>query len=209
MEIRDRKGTENQVADHLSRLENGETAGKELSIKETFPDEQLFSMKQHEVPWYADYVNYIVSGKWTLEWTNQQWNKFFKEVKHYIWDEPYMFKRCADQLLRRCIPQEEVKSVLQHCHSSPYGGHFSGDKTAAKVLQSGLFWPTLFKDAYLFAFQCDRCQKTGNISRRNEGPLQNILEVEIFDVWGIDFMGPFIPSFGNLYILVAVDYVSK
>ena len=40
-------------------------------------------------------------------------------------------------------------------------------------------------------------------------PLTNILEVKLFDVWGIDFMGPFIPSFGNLYILVAVDYVSK
>ena len=48
-----------------------------------------------------------------------------------------------------------------------------------------------------------------NISKRNEGPLQNILEVEIFDVWGIDFMRPFFPSFGNQYILVAVDYVSK
>ena len=130
-------------------------------------------------------------------------------MKHYIWDEPYLFKRCADQLLRRCVPQEETHSVLRHCHSSAYRGHFGGDKTAAKVLQSGLFWPTLFKDAHLFALQCDRCQRTANISRRNEGPLQNIVEVELFDVWGIDFMGPFTPSFGNLYILVAVDYVSK
>ena len=182
MEIRDKKGTENQWADHSSRLENEETAGKDLSIKETFPNEQLFAMEQHDVPWYTDYVNFIVSGKWPLEWTIQQRKKFFKEVKHYVWDEPYLFKHCADQLLRRCVPQEEVNSVLQHCHSSPYGGHFSGDKTAAKVLQSGLFWPTLFKDAYLFSLQCDRCQRTGNISRRNEGPLQNILEVEIFDV---------------------------
>ncbi|KAL4289738.1 hypothetical protein GQ457_14G014950 [Hibiscus cannabinus] len=45
--------------------------------------------------------------------------------------------------------------------------------------------------------------------KRNEMPLQNILEVELFDVWGIDFMGPFPSSFGNLYILLAVDYVSK
>ena len=56
---------------------------------------------------------------------------------------------------------------------------------------------------------CDICQQVGSISRRHEMPLTNILEVELFDVWGIDFMGPFIPSFGNLYILVAVDYVSK
>ena len=40
-------------------------------------------------------------------------------------------------------------------------------------------------------------------------PLTNILEIELFDVWGIDFMGPFVPSFGKEYILMAIDYVSK
>ncbi|KAH9680288.1 hypothetical protein KPL71_026499 [Citrus sinensis] len=53
------------------------------------------------------------------------------------------------------------------------------------------------------------CQRTGNVTSRYEMPLTNILEVEVFYVWGIDFMGPFPPSFGNLYIIVAVDYVSK
>ena len=71
------------------------------------------------------------------------------------------------------------------------------------------YWPTIFKDAYEFVKYCDRCQRTGNITSRHEMSLTNILEVEVFDVWGIDFMGPFPPSFGNLYILVAVDYVSK
>ena len=49
----------------------------------------------------------------------------------------------------------------------------------------------------------------GNISSKNEMPLNNILEIELFDVWGIDLMGPFPPSFGNLYIIEAVNYVSK
>ena len=49
----------------------------------------------------------------------------------------------------------------------------------------------------------------GNISKRHELPLQGILVVQLFDVWGIDFMGPFPSSFENLYILLAVDYVSK
>ncbi|CAM8890820.1 unnamed protein product [Rhodiola kirilowii] len=77
------------------------------------------------------------------------------------------------------------------------------------VLQCGFFWPSLYKDAYEFVLMCERCQRTGNISRRDEMPQQGILEVEIFDVWGIDYMGPFPSSFGNQYILVAVDYVSK
>ena len=57
--------------------------------------------------------------------------------------------------------------------------------------------------------KCDRCQRTGNLSRKHEMPLKGIIEAEIFYVWGIDFMGPFPSSLGNKYILVMVDYVSK
>ncbi|KAL4385101.1 hypothetical protein GQ457_15G018550 [Hibiscus cannabinus] len=153
IEILDRKGTENQVADHLKR--------------------------------------------------------FRHNAKGYFWDELYLFKQCADQIIRRCIPEEEQQMILEQCHSAPYGGHFGGNRTTAKVLQSGFYWPTLHRDAQLFCQQCDRCQRTGNISKRNEMPLQNILEVKLFEVWVIDFMGPFPSSFDNLYILLVVDYVSK
>ncbi|KAL4355228.1 hypothetical protein GQ457_06G012260 [Hibiscus cannabinus] len=135
--------------------------------------------------------------------------RFKHNAKGYFWDERYLFKQCVDQIIRRCIPEEEQQLILEQCYSAPYGGHFGGNRTATKVLQSGLYWPTLHRDAQLFFQQCDRCQRTRNISRRNEMPLQNILEVELFDVWGIEFMGPFPSSFGNLYILLAVDYVSK
>ena len=56
---------------------------------------------------------------------------------------------------------------------------------------------------------CDRCQRLGKLSRRHMMPLNPILVVELFDVWGIDFMGPFPTSYGHAYILVGVDYVSK
>ncbi|KAK8625774.1 hypothetical protein V6N13_056934 [Hibiscus sabdariffa] len=112
-------------------------------------------------------------------------------------------------VLRRCVPEDEQKDIMYHYHAASCGGHFGGNRTAAKILQSCFYWPTLFKDAHAFAKVCDRCQRTGNISRRNEMPLHNILEVELFDVWGIDFMGPFPSSHGDLYILLPVDYVSK
>ncbi|KAL4353010.1 hypothetical protein GQ457_06G017930 [Hibiscus cannabinus] len=234
IEIIDRKGTENQVADHLSRLENKDIADTADEIHESFPDEQLLTatskpagidanfiaavteliasaeeLTEKSTPWYADFVNYIVSGILPHQLNYQGRKRFKHNAKGYFWDEPYLFKQCADQIIRRCIPEEEQQMILEQCHSAPYGGHFGGNRTAAKVLQSGFYWPTLHKDAQLFCQQCDRCQRTGNISKRNEMPLQNILEVELFDVWGIDFMGPFPSSFGNLYILLAVDYVSK
>ena len=98
---------------------------------------------------------------------------------------------------------------MKKCYASPYGGHLARDKTTHKILQSGFYWPTLFKDCFEWVKHCDACQRMGNISRRNEMPLQGILVVQIFYVWGIDFMGPFPPSFGDIYILLAVDYVSK
>ena len=82
-------------------------------------------------------------------------------------------------------------------------------RTAHKVLQSGFYWPTLFKDARKFVLSCDECQRIGNIGKRKEMPMNYSLAVELFDVWGFDYMEPF-PSFnGYTHILVAVDYVTK
>ncbi|XP_073137471.1 uncharacterized protein [Henckelia pumila] len=157
--IKDKKGSENQVADHLSRLELGDVKEEE-SIKELFSDEHIF-------------------------------------------------QSCADQVIRRCVAGQEAQEILEQCHSSPYRGHFGATRTAAKVIQSGFYWPILFRDSYTLVKSCDKCQRTGNICRKHELPFTNILEVELFYVWGIDFMGPFFPSFGYTYILLAVDYVSK
>ena len=102
-----------------------------------------------------------------------------------------------------------MESIIRHCHTSPPGGHLQRYKTAAKILQCGFWWPDLFRDAQRFVTQCDACQRAGSITWRNEFNQQAILEVELFDVWGIDFMGPFPASGPYKYILVAVDYVSK
>jgi len=90
------------------------------------------------------------------------------------------FKIGADILLRRCFPLDEAKKIIWKCHNSSYGGHFNGKKTATKILPSGFFWPSLFKDTHDLLQRCDRCQRTGSISRRHEMPLQNIQEIIVF-----------------------------
>jgi len=204
--IKDKKGTENVVADHLSRLTT-DSRSDITPIDDYFPDESLFSVST--MPWYANIVNFLVSGQLPAHWSTQDKRKFLNEVKNFYWDDPYLFKYCPDQIFRRCIPDNEVSSVIKFCHSEACGGHFSSRKTTAKILQSGFYWPTMFKDSHAFCKTCENCQKLGSISKRHMMPLNPILVIEIFDCWGIDFMGPFPPSFGFLYILVAVDYVSK
>ena len=75
-----------------------------------------------------------------------------------------------------------MTSILNHCHTLPCGGYLGGQRTAAKVLQSGFYWPTLFKDAHQFVSTCDKCQQMGNISRKDEPPMHPFLEVELFDL---------------------------
>nr|GEU97698.1 reverse transcriptase domain-containing protein [Tanacetum cinerariifolium] len=110
--------------------------------------------------------NFIVKGMSSL-----QKNKFFKDVKHYFWDDPFLFKICADQVIRRCVYGQEAIDILKACRNGPTGGHHGSNYTAKK----------------------------GKISQRDEMPLNFIQVCEIFDVWGIDFMGPFLSSRGNKF----------
>nr|GEX48394.1 reverse transcriptase domain-containing protein [Tanacetum cinerariifolium] len=93
------------------------------------------------------------SGRWA-----SKKKKFFKDVKHYLWDDPYLFWICADQIIQRYVHGKEAYDILKACHEGPTGGHHGANFIAKK---------------------------------------------------GIDFMGPFPSSRGNMYILVAVDYLSK
>ncbi|RVW18897.1 Retrovirus-related Pol polyprotein from transposon 17.6 [Vitis vinifera] len=127
LQIKDKKGVENVVADHLSRT--GSTS----------------------LPKFI-----LIIGK-----------------------SPFSLSIVPDQIIRKCVPEDEQQGILSHCHENACGGHFASQKTAMKL------------------------------TKRNQMPMNPILIVELFDVWGIDFMGPFPMSFGNSYILVGVDYVSK
>jgi hypothetical protein len=112
-------------------------------------------------------------------------------------------------LLRRCVPTEEGIKIIERCHSSPYGGHYGAFRTHLKIWQSGFFWPTMYEDTKEFVQRCRACQRYGNINSRDAMPLTNNLQIELFDCWGIDYMGPFPKSRNHEFILVVVDYISK
>ncbi|GKG12885.1 reverse transcriptase domain-containing protein, partial [Tanacetum coccineum] len=104
---------------------------------------------------------------------------------------------------------QEAVDILTACHNRPTEGHHGANYTAKKVFDSGFYWPTIYRDAHDLVTRCDACQCQGKISQKDEMPQNAIQVCEIFDVWGIDFMGLFPSSRGNKYILVVIDYLSE
>nr|GEY58450.1 reverse transcriptase domain-containing protein [Tanacetum cinerariifolium] len=112
-------------------------------------------------------------------------------------------------IIRRCVHGQEAIDILKACHYEPTGGHHGPNYTAKKVFDSGFYWPTIYRDAQDLVKNCDVCQRQGKISQRDEMQQNSIQVCEIFNVWGIDFMGPFSSSRGKEYILIHVDYLLK
>nr|GFB63290.1 reverse transcriptase domain-containing protein [Tanacetum cinerariifolium] len=173
-DVLDTKGADNLAADHLSRLEKPyENVLDPKEINETFPLETLSTVTfrgDSSALWFADFANYHAGNFIVKGMSSQQKNKFFKDVKHYFWDDPFLFKICADQVIWRCVHGKEALDILKACHNRPTGGHHCANLTAKKVFDSGFFWPTIYKDAHELVKNCDSCQRQGKISKRDEMP---------------------------------------
>nr|GEV72854.1 reverse transcriptase domain-containing protein [Tanacetum cinerariifolium] len=183
--VRNKKGAKNLAVDYLSRLENPhQNVLDPKEINETFPLETLNMVSfrgDSSKPWFADFANFHAGNFVVKGMSSQQKNKFFKDVKHYFWDDHFLFKICVDQVIRRCVHGQEAIDILKACHNRPTEGHHGPNYTAKK--------------------------RQGKNSQRGEIPQNSIQVCENFDVWGI--MGPFSSSRGNKYILMAIDYFSK
>ncbi|RVW75807.1 hypothetical protein CK203_055101 [Vitis vinifera] len=110
LQIRDKKGVENVVADHLSSSKRVENARQEALLCKN---------------------SCLLLGR------------------------AFLFNYCADQIIRKCVLEQEQQGILSHCHENACGGHFASQKTAMMVLQSGFTWPSLFKDSHImYLSQC-------------------------------------------------------
>ncbi|RVW11963.1 Retrovirus-related Pol polyprotein from transposon 17.6 [Vitis vinifera] len=161
-----RKEWKNVVVDHLSRLAITHNSHV-LPINDDFPEESLMLLEN--APWYAHIANYLVTGEFQVSGKHKIGSTSLQRFMPTIGKNLFFSSIVADQIIRKCVSKEEQQGILIHCHESACGGHFASQKTTMKVLQSGFSWPSLFKDAHTMS--------------------------DLFDVWGIDFMGPFPMSF--------------
>nr|GEY66620.1 DNA-directed DNA polymerase [Tanacetum cinerariifolium] len=118
--IRDKKWTENLAADHLSRLENPhKDVIENKDINENFPLETPGKISSGSTSWFFDFANYYAGNFIMKGMSSQQKKKFFKDIKHYFWDDPYLSKICADQVIRRCVHGQEAADILTAYHTPP------------------------------------------------------------------------------------------
>ena len=92
------------IVDHFSRLEKTTQEENISELAENFPDEQLFVLA-FQTPWYVDIVNFLACGIMPYDFSNQQKRKLRTDSRFYIWDDPLLFKRGADMIIRRCVPE--------------------------------------------------------------------------------------------------------
>ena len=127
LEIKDKKGVENTVVDHLSCMLV--TDRQELPINEFLCDDMLLRV-MHSNPWYANIVNFMVSG-YVPPGENKK--KLQAQSRCHLWDDPYLYRICADGRLRRCVPAAEGIQIIKKCHAAPYGGHYGAFRTQDKI----------------------------------------------------------------------------
>nr|GEZ91908.1 reverse transcriptase domain-containing protein [Tanacetum cinerariifolium] len=186
--VRDKKGAENLAADHLSRLENPhQSVLDKKEINETFPLETLNMVSfrgDSSTQWFADFANYHAGNFVVKGMSSQQMNKFFKYVKHYFWDDPFLFKICSDQVIRRCVHGLKAVDILKACHNGPTGDIMAQTTPPKRCLTSVFIGPQSIVMPMTWL---------------------NLVTL----VNGIDFMRSFPSSQRNKYILMAVDCLSK
>nr|GEU81211.1 reverse transcriptase domain-containing protein [Tanacetum cinerariifolium] len=129
--------TENLAADHLSRLENRhKDVFENKDINENFPLETLGKISSRSTSWFTDFASFHVGNFIVKGMSSQQKKKFFKDVKHYFWDDPYLFRICTDQIIRRCVHGQKAYDILKACHEGPTGGHHGANFTTKKVFDA-------------------------------------------------------------------------
>jgi len=141
LSIIDKPRKENVVSNFLSRLNL--LADEEGMDDEQLPYEHLFSISVLS-PWFADIRNYFVSTHFPPKLSSKEKRKIIRKSTLFTWVGGNLFKLCPDQILRRCVKEEEAFDILLTCHDRPCGGNFTTKRTTFKVLQVGYYCPTLY-----------------------------------------------------------------
>jgi hypothetical protein len=206
-EIIVKPGRMNKGPNHLSRLEHGE---EPTSLEDTLSDARLLAIRNID-DHFAEIVQFLSTGMEPSEYTIPQKKQLVLRAADFSLIARHLYKMGLDEILRRCFMEVERPMILVEDHEGITRGHYEGKVIAQKVLRAGLWWPTLHRDAKDYSRACDVCQRVVKPSRRDEIPLAPQLNLQAFEKWSIDFVGPINPSgkcTGERYIITSIEYLT-
>lgn len=174
------------IADQISRIKLGKPAEE---VNKDFPDAHLFQIEV--LPsWYKKIGQYLSTSTFPKEMPPGERRKQALKSKTFQLINGLLYKMGPDQILRRCVMEEEIPSVLKEAHDWLASRHIGPDATTKKVLLASLWWPTLHTDAREWVVGCDTCQRAGKPLKQDFMPLFPSQPQELFERWGLDFVGP-------------------
>ena len=201
-------GHANIRPNHLSRVQ---TSKEPTSINDDLPNTHL--LRVESVPdELKDIVQFIQDGR-ALEELSEKRNKILAvRAVSYTLINGSLYKLGQNDILWRCVLPHEHQLIINESHAIVVGGHFQVETKIKNILQEGLWWPTLNRDCKSHILKCDKCQRIWIPLKQNEMPLMSINPNLTFEIWVIDFLGPF-PRLGcrtgSRYIVTAIEYVTK
>ena len=162
------------VADALSRNERAEPA---IGIPDQTINAQLFSMQPD---WTYPIIDYLQIGTFPPSMTKEARKRLAYRALPFQVIQGKLYRQGKDKRLRQVITDSQARMILKELHKGNAGGHFSQDITVRKVLDTGYWWPTLYKDTYQYYQTCHECQKTGGLPKSVSTKLITTLPTEPF-----------------------------
>ncbi|KAK2435873.1 hypothetical protein QL285_020900 [Trifolium repens] len=204
---------QNARADLLSKLASTKKPGNNRTvIQETIAkpsaetDEILMVVEGND--WRYPLIRYLQSE--ILPEEKEEAARLKKAATHYAMIGDKLYKRGFSAPMLLCVGELESQRILKEIHDGSCGNHIGGRSLAGKVIRAGFFWPTILQDAKSYVRACDKCQRYAELHHSPGEPLNTVMSPWPFFMWGVDILGPFPASFGQVkFLLVAVDYFTK
>ena len=203
-------GKHHHGVDFLSRSADREHL---QSIRDDPVDAELFQVAGFvdDDPEWTDIRTFLSTGLVPEGLNTSERKAFILRTLKFTIIEQALYRLGRDGIIRRCVPRSARQQVIVEAHASDARGHFAAEITIKKILQVGLWWERMHPDVIDYCRKCDMCQRTGRPTASDMMPRVNIVPLEAFMKWGLDFMGPFkkVTPRRNKYIIVATNYVTK
>ncbi|KAK2410326.1 hypothetical protein QL285_045693 [Trifolium repens] len=204
---------QNARADLLSKLAstkkpgNNRTVIQETIAKPSAETAEILMLVEGS-DWRYPLIRYLQDE--VLPEEKEEAARLKRTATHYAMLGDKLYKRGFSTPLLLCVGELESRRIVKKIHDGSCGNHIGGRSLAGKVIRVGFFWPTILEDAKSYVRACDKCQRYAELHHAPGEPLKTVMSPWPFYMWGVDILGPFPASQGQVkFLLVAVDYLTK